>query len=651
MVRGRRVVAAVVAAIVAVGAASPVDDAAHAAETAFVSDRIGPIDIVHSVAAGPDGSVYAAYYGAILRLDPSGRLVHHAGQAWDTREPLPAADGRPAREMPMAWLEAMTVTPDNSLWIGEYGRVRRIDPGGTVHDLAGDGYATSRHDPTVPTLIGAPTGMDAIDATHVVMSTYGGEVLVVDAAGDVERMTDELVGRQLTDVAVAPDGSFVTSTEDGAVYRIEDGAVTTIVNPSPFGIYRGDFSDGIPAIDAALCCVTGLDVEPDGDVLVATEGRIRRIHDDDGTIGTVVGVRRQGTADGPAGSARFSEVRDLVVAGNDVLVADGARVRQAADAVRAADLPPQPASTPEVTVTPHDPSTTVSPEGSEPPPPSPGPVRLTVTVTSPDGTPIAEAEAFDYPYTEDFSPIATADGGTLEVTLVGAGGHLLTIVSEDELGNPVVQRWRVLISDGEGDPCGAGGTPDDGFSDVPPSNVHETAIDCAVYWRLLVGSGGFFRPDWVATRAQMATVVVQLLQASGVDVPAGPDAFDDDDGSVHEPNINALAAMGVVSGVEPRRFYPHFSLARDQMASFLLRTYEAVIDAPAPPARDRFSDDETSVHEPRIDQAAALGLANGVTETSYEPGVSLRRDQMASFLTRLLARLAADGIEVTRRDG
>lgn len=35
------------------------------------------------------------------------------------------------------------------------------------------------------------------------------------------------------------------------------------------------------------------------------------------------------------------------------------------------------------------------------------------------------------------------------------------------------------------DACGEGSVPEDGFHDVPDSNVHEPAIDCAISRRLV----------------------------------------------------------------------------------------------------------------------------------------------------------------------
>ncbi len=80
----------------------------------------------------------------------------------------------------------------------------------------------------------------------------------------------------------------------------------------------------------------------------------------------------------------------------------------------------------------------------------------------------------------------------------------------------------------------------------------------------------FYCPFNPVTRAQMASFIVRAL-----DLPAsGTDWFDDDDGDVHEPNINALAEAAITLGCDPgdsSLFCPTDSVQRDQMASFLGR--------------------------------------------------------------------------------
>jgi hypothetical protein len=153
-----------------------------------------------------------------------------------------------------------------------------------------------------------------------------------------------------------------------------------------------------------------------------------------------------------------------------------------------------------------------------------------------------------------------------------------------------------------------------------------------------------YAPATAVTRAQMATFLARLVTASGTPLPVEPpDAFDDDDDSQHESAIDALAALGVVGGKGARRYDPHGVVTREQMASFLVRAHDATGAAPLPAGPDAFDDDGGSTHEPAIDRAAAAGFAGGTGDRRYGPGGPVRREQMAAFLVRVLDKVVEDG--------
>src|SRR3546814_1431003 len=82
-------------------------------------------------------------------------------------------------------------------------------------------------------------------------------------------------------------------------------------------------------------------------------------------------------------------------------------------------------------------------------------------------------------------------------------------------------------------------------------------------------------PGMPVTRAQMASFIARLIEAAGGELPEDPpEAFDDDEGSVHEHSIDRLAAVGIVEGRSGRTFEPSAMVTRAQMASFLVRAYE-----------------------------------------------------------------------------
>lgn len=55
------------------------------------------------------------------------------------------------------------------------------------------------------------------------------------------------------------------------------------------------------------------------------------------------------------------------------------------------------------------------------------------------------------------------------------------------------------------------------------------------------------------------------------------DAFGDDDGSVHEDIIDAIAAVGIVQGFEDGTYRPGENVVRDTMASFVMRSFNYAI--------------------------------------------------------------------------
>lgn len=139
---------------------------------------------------------------------------------------------------------------------------------------------------------------------------------------------------------------------------------------------------------------------------------------------------------------------------------------------------------------------------------------------------------------------------------------------------------------------------------------------------------GRYCPTSPVTRAQMASF---LVRAAGIG-PSSRDHFVDDETSVHENDINALASAGVTGGCTATRYCPSASVSRGQMASFLVR----VLDLPGT-SRDYFGDDEGSIHEADINALARAGITGGCAEGRFCPGSAVNRGQMAAFLHRAFA--------------
>ena len=138
-----------------------------------------------------------------------------------------------------------------------------------------------------------------------------------------------------------------------------------------------------------------------------------------------------------------------------------------------------------------------------------------------------------------------------------------------------------------------------------------------------------FCPSAHVTRAQVAAMIVRALG-----LPRGPDAFVDDDGSIFESDINALAAAGISTGCNPPgndRFCPNRLLSRAELASLFTKAFSLT------GGDDRFVDDDGSPHEASIDALAASGLTIGCNpplNDMFCPNNRVTRGQLAAFFHR-----------------
>jgi hypothetical protein len=183
------------------------------------------------------------------------------------------------------------------------------------------------------------------------------------------------------------------------------------------------------------------------------------------------------------------------------------------------------------------------------------------------------------------------------------------------------------------------------FTDVSAADVHALPIDCVAWWDVAGGIAPTkYAPSRQVNRAQMASFVARAIEATGFVLPAAPrDAFGDDDGSVHEPAINQLAAVGVVTGVRPGAYAPGDLVTRAQMATFLVRAHDLVAAGDLVNTGNRFVDDDGTAHEASINKVAAAGIASGTQFGYFSPLAGVSRGQLASFLARTLDLLVQDG--------
>ncbi len=139
-----------------------------------------------------------------------------------------------------------------------------------------------------------------------------------------------------------------------------------------------------------------------------------------------------------------------------------------------------------------------------------------------------------------------------------------------------------------------------------------------------------FCPDDNVTRGQMAAFLNRALA-----LPASAaDPFIDDNNSIFEADIAALAAAEITLGCNPpdnNKYCPGNFVTRGQMAAFLVRALGL------PPGPEKFVDDNGSIFEADIEALAAAGITLGCNPPANDmfcPNNFVTRAQMAAFLHR-----------------
>lgn len=232
--------------------------------------------------------------------------------------------------------------------------------------------------------------------------------------------------------------------------------------------------------------------------------------------------------------------------------------------------------------------------------------------------------------TEDGDAAADDDGAVAE-------DDGTTATDDDAAGDDVAAQTSVACPEGE--------VPTAAFADreeIP--EAHRFNVDCAAWRDIVAGfEDGTYRPVLPVRRDQMATFIAGMLEAAGVDLPQ-PDQerfVDVPDDSAHDEAVHQLAAAGIVRGgalgLDADSYGPGLRVRRDQMASFLVRAAEFATGEDLASQTQAFEDvSEGNAHFATVNGAAEAGYAQGFGDGTYRPGSDVRRDQMASFVVRVL---------------
>ena len=221
--------------------------------------------------------------------------------------PSYGGDGLPATGANLAGPTGLTFDPSGNLYIADTqnGRVRRVDPFGTITTFAGNGLSGfgGEGDPATLTPLDAPQGV-ATDLTGdvYIADTYHHRVIRVDSAGNIHTVAGtgtpgdtpgsgallgELSGP--TGLAVGAAGNlYIADTQNHRIQMLTPGGtISTIV-----GTGTGGFSgDGGPATAAELSYPSAVAVDTGGDIYIADTGNNRvRLVTPDGNIATIAGT-------------------------------------------------------------------------------------------------------------------------------------------------------------------------------------------------------------------------------------------------------------------------------------------------------------------------------------------------------------------------
>jgi len=272
---------------------------------------------VDALAVDQAGNLYLAeaYRGRIRKVDAAGTITTIAGTGQDlsTLYEGPIGDGGPATAA-VVRPSHLAAAPDGSLYVADElggGRIRRIDPRGTITTVAGGGEGGPDATSATEASFGyGPLGPLAVDQAGNAYFVVDERVHVVRPDGGLSPVTSDGRGfagdggpagqAQLNrprGVAVGPDGSlYVADTDNNRVRAVRpDGTITTVAGTGTRTDDDGDGNgngngdgDGGPAAEATLVAPTGVATDAAGNVYVATSDatRIRRI-DTKGVITTV----------------------------------------------------------------------------------------------------------------------------------------------------------------------------------------------------------------------------------------------------------------------------------------------------------------------------------------------------------------------------
>lgn len=133
-----------------------------------------------------------------------------------------------------------------------------------------------------------------------------------------------------------------------------------------------------------------------------------------------------------------------------------------------------------------------------------------------------------------------------------------------------------------------------------------------------------FGTSQTLTRGDAAVILANMLT---LDTENAPDAGFKDLNNRVRGSVNALAEIGVISGVTKTEFKPGLTLSRGAMAKFLVTAFELEEYKEQTPFTD-----VGGVFKPYIEALYGTGITSGKTSTSYGTNLNITRGEFANLL-------------------
>ncbi|WP_191090561.1 S-layer homology domain-containing protein [Niallia endozanthoxylica] len=171
-----------------------------------------------------------------------------------------------------------------------------------------------------------------------------------------------------------------------------------------------------------------------------------------------------------------------------------------------------------------------------------------------------------------------------------------------------------------------------GFKDVSKLYTFYDEVNFLSSQQIITGySEGIFKPDLQVTRAEAAIMIGRAL---GFDDIPRDTKFNDVTANVTGSGYIASAVeMGIITGYHDNTYRPYEHVTRGQMAIFIDRAFELLDSNQS----NKFHDISPRMKAYQsILNIHALGIANGYSDNTYRPDITVTRGQFSAFLARAL---------------